>query len=220
MLFTPKGHAFQDEVANGLAEEMWNGMSDAAIAQRGLGIPKVNGSGQVVDEVPLNSAMMLRGSWNLGQPRFAKWAEGGFSVEALEALDPTGSVKAANCGNCSYEKWRSQIFNAMADFGNTDISCLTGLSDEGQYVECSPEIGSFLSAAGKQKVEDTVVAAQDQTLGISQAEKSFDMMSCVDFAFQGSFDQLFQVPNFDSIAGILKQGIGFDQSTAGYGAKW
>ena len=67
-----------------------------------------------------------------------------------------------------------------------------------------------MAKVGQKHVENTVVAAQDQKLGISQSEQSYDLMSCTDFAFKGSFDTLFNVPDFGSIAGILKDGLAID----------
>ena len=209
---TPGGHALQDHMASGLLIDSYNSMNSTAKGYSGQTISTPEGV-----TMTLNDAMLLRGSWFFGASDFNKWANSGFTADGLRALDTDGDILEYNChpSNCTgYADLARNQLKTWQSFANTDISCVTnseftqGAFAQGDYSSCDPEVGNFLAKAGQKKVEETVVAAQDQTLGISQAEESYDMMSCVDFAFQGSFDTLFNVPDFGSIAGVLNGGLG------------
>lgn len=195
--YTDGGHAMQDDMAGALAIGMYNGLNSNTTSY----------IGQTVNGVTVNEAALLRGAWHLGPADMNSWASGGFTTDSLRALDPDGSMLAAQ-GYSSYEDWNASLMNQMAEMGEVDISELTngtyvvggGEYSEGESLEdCLPEVNQALAEVGRQKVENVVALAQDQNLGFSQMEEPMGVMSCIDFAFSGSVDILFQVPNLSSI---------------------
>jgi hypothetical protein len=204
---SPGGHQLQDDVAGSLAYGMYEGLNDTTTSY----------IGQTVNGVTINESALLRGAWHMGPGDMNEWAESGFTVEGLRALDPVGSMLAAQ-GYDSYEDWNASMMNQMAEMGDVDISELTGgtyVVGGGEYAaamgidpasleDCLPEVNQALAEMGRRKVENTVAMAQDPNLGFSELEEPMGIMSCIDFAFSGSVDILFSVPSLDSILSGLQ----------------
>ena len=200
--FSSGGSALQDAAAGTLAYGMYNQLSGGTTSY----------VGQNINGVTINEAALLRGAWHLGPGGMNTWASSGFSAEGLRAMDPDGSILAAN-GYSSYEAWNASLMNQMASMGNVDISELTG----GEYVvgggsyeggssleDCAPEISQALAESGRKRVENVVAMAQDQNLGFSTLEQPMGVMSCIDFAFSGGLDIFFQVPNINGLLSGLQ----------------
>lgn len=201
--FSSGGAALQDAAAGTLAYGMYNQLSSGTTSY----------VGQNVNGVTLNEAALLRGAWHLGPGGMNTWASSGFSAAGLAAMDPDGSILAAN-GYSSYEAWNASLMNQMAAMGDVDISELTGgtyVVGGGEYAgggaaleDCAPEIRQMLADSGRQRVENVVAMAQDQSLGFSTMEQPMGVMSCIDFAFSGGLDIFFQVPNLSGLMSGLQ----------------
>lgn len=193
----------QDAQASSMAIENWKNVSSAAKRQIGTKMP--NGT-------VLNEAMVSRAAWFLGPSTASKLIESGFDPEVIREADKNGRILASNAGD-TYEQFVEYAMGGMEKFKDTDISDLTGggygkdgkmSKIEEDLTDCDEDIAEMITNVAKQNVENTTAMAQHPVLGISQMEKGFSEMSCIDFAFSGGgLQALFKVPNFGDLQGMI-----------------
>lgn len=198
---TDRGRELQGIVANQLAQSEWNRLNSTTKSY----------VGQTINGVTINEAALLGTSWFLGAGGMNQWAAGGFSVDALRALDADGSILRSNRMG-SYEELQQYLLNRMASYGDIDISDLTngtfvqgGGRPTGVVGECDPVIKQALQQQGQAMVQNAVNLAQDDYLGFSKLQQPFGELSCIEGFFAGGLDIHFQVPSIDQIVGQLKQ---------------
>lgn len=193
----------QDTQAEAMAVANWKNISSAAKSKIGTTLP--NGT-------VLNEAMVSRVAWFLGPSTASKLVESGFDPDVIREADKNGRILASNAGD-TYEELVGHAMDKMEKFKDTDISDLTGggygtdgkLSKiEEDLTDCDEDIAEMITNVAKQNVESTTAMAQHPVLGISQMEKGFSEMSCIDFAFSGGgLQALFKVPNIGDLKGMI-----------------
>jgi hypothetical protein len=202
---TDAGKAMQDMVADQLGRAMYSELSSTA---KGFVGKEVNG-------VFISDAGMLGATWFLGSGDMNKWAANGLTVEGLRNHPNIATILKHN-PTFTVESLAKHLYHRMETLSQVDISDITNgtnqLGDGSGYqttsttttteIICEEDVSAEMAAEKEEYIHSVVSAAQDQDLGYSQMEEPFGALSCLDGAFSGGLDILFQTPNLQDIGGM------------------